>query len=134
MNFRYKLMQFMSGRYGTDNFCYALIIVSCVLAFLNIFIRSIILQSLVYALVFYAVFRVFSRNVEARRKENQWFSNKLTAFKRYKEIREKRKADVLHVYKKCPKCKAILRLPRRVGKHTTVCPKCSHQFKVTVKK
>ena len=134
MNFRYKLMQFMSGRYGADSLCYALIVFASVLAFINIFIRSIILQSVAYAIIIYALFRVFSKNLAARQKEGQWFINKLYVFKRYKEIRQKRRADVLHVYKKCPKCKAILRLPRRVGKHTTVCPKCSHQFKVTVKK
>lgn len=134
MNLRYKLMQFMSGRYGADGFGYGLIILASVLAFINIFIRSIILQCIVYAITFYILFRIFSRNIEARRRENQWFMSKVFAFKRNKEIKEKRKVDVLHIYKKCPKCKAILRLPRRVGKHTTVCPKCSHQFKVTVKK
>jgi len=134
MNFRYRLMQFMSGRYGADGLTYGLLIAASVLAFINIFVRSIILQAIVYALVFFSIFRTFSRNIEARRKENRWFMDKVFALKRYKEIRDQRKADQLHIYKKCPKCRAVLRLPRRIGKHTTVCPKCNHQFKVVVKK
>ena len=134
MNFRYRLMQFMSVRYGADGLSYGLIIFASALAFINVFIRSIFLQCVVYAMIFYTIFRMFSRNIAARRRENQWFMNKVLAFKRNKEVKEQRKADQLHIYKKCPKCKAVLRLPRRVGKHTTVCPKCNHQFKVIVKK
>ena len=134
MGFRYRIMQFMSGRYGTDNLTYALLTVAVVLAVVNIFVRSYILQLLVYALVFYALCRVFSRNIEARRRENVWFKNKMGIVKQKKEFYNRKKSDVLHIYKKCPACKAILRLPRRIGVHKTVCPRCSKEFTVKVKK
>ena len=41
MNFRYRVMQFMSGRYGTDEFSYGLIILSVIIAVVNIFVRFI---------------------------------------------------------------------------------------------
>ena len=132
MNFRYRLMQFMSGRYGTDGLSYMIFGVAVALSVINCFIRSHILQLIVYALVVYAIFRMMSRNIEARRRENQAFNkikNKLIS-KRNAYL--KRKVDYNHVYKKCPRCHATLRLPRRKGKHTTVCPKCNKKFKVYV--
>lgn len=134
MNFRYKLMQFMSGRYGTDRLTYILVTTSAVIAFLNVFIRSLSLQIIVYAIILYAFFRILSRNISARRRENDFVINKLNFIKHKRELYNRRKNDKLHVYKKCPACKAILRLPHRIGKHTTVCPRCGKEFKVKVRK
>ncbi len=134
MNFRYRLMQFMSGRYGVDSLFYGIFVAAMVVSFINLFFRSFILQLAVYALVIYAVYRVLSRNSEARLKENRWFRDKLALFKRKKDFYRQKKADTLHIYKKCPACRAILRLPRRQGVHTTVCPRCSKEFTVKVRK
>ena len=132
MNFRYRLMQFMSGRYGVDGLFYIIFGIAAMLSVFNCFARSLILQLIVYALVIFALFRILPRNVEARRRENQAFNRlkKGIAYKR--SIYRQRRADYSHIYKKCPRCRAVLRLPRRKGKHTTVCPKCSKQFKVYV--
>lgn len=134
MNFRYRLMQFMSGRYGNDSLNTALLIMAAIVSFLNIIFRSSLIQILVYLLIIYAFYRMLSRNFEARRRENNWFNSKMIFLKKKKEIYEQQKNDQFHVYKKCPRCKAILRLPRRIGKHTTVCPRCSFEFKVNVRK
>lgn len=132
MNFRYKLMQFMSGRYGIDGLFYVLFGVSVSLSVVNCFVRSAVLQTIVYAIIMYAIFRVLSRNTEARRRENQT-ANKLIMGIKYKlSVHRQRKADNTHVYKKCPQCRAVLRLPRRKGKHTTVCPRCKKEFRVYV--
>ncbi len=134
MNFRYRLMQFMSGRYGTDKLFYGILGLAAAVAFINLIIRSYLLQLVVYALFAIAVFRMLSRNTTARRKENEWFMEKVFSFKKRKEFYDRKKADSLHVYKKCPACKAVLRLPRRVGVHTTVCPRCNKEFTVKVRK
>ncbi len=132
MNFRYRLMQFMSGRYGIDKLFYALFATSAVLAIANCFFRLWWLQIIVYAIIVYAFFRIMSRNIEARRCENRVFANiGAKAYTRYNTYRQ-RKMDRSHVYKKCPACHVVLRLPRRKGKHTTVCPKCNKEFKVYV--
>jgi len=136
MNFRYKLMQFMSGRYGVDQLFYLLFGVSAVLSLINCFIPwlivKVIVQLLIYAIMGFAFYRVLSRNVWARARENQLLTKFITQIKKQKSIRRQRKADYTHIYKKCPRCHAVLRLPRRKGKHTTVCPKCSKEFKVHV--
>lgn len=134
MNFRYRIIQFMSGRYGPDETFFIVFAVSVVLSLVNIFLRSVILQLLIYTLVIYAIFRMFSRNIEQRRKENAWVTGKLGFLKRKGELHRQRRNDKFHVYKKCPSCKAILRLPRRVGVHRTVCPKCGREFTVKVRK
>ena len=134
MDFRYRLMRFMSGRNGPDELFFAFFILSVLLSVINIFARSVILQLAVYALIIYALFRLFSRNSDKRRKENAWFINKTHFIKQKKELYERRRNDKCHIYKKCPSCGAVLRLPRRIGVHKTVCPKCGREFTVRVKK
>lgn len=140
MNFKYRLMQFMSGRYGPDETFYVIFIAAVILSVANIFIRFvsaglyIAIQLIVYALIIFAVFRMFSRNIEQRRKENYSVREKIEFLKRKKAFYDQKKADKVHVYKKCPSCKAVLRLPRRIGVHKTVCPKCGNEFTVKVKK
>ena len=132
MNFRYRLMQFLSGRYGTDETFFVLMISASVLAFINCFLHSSILQLIVYAIVFFAAFRTFSRNFEARRRENKKIKNIISSLRSAIQKRRHRHEDRNHIYKKCPNCHAVLRLPRRKGKHTTCCPRCNFSFKVRV--
>lgn len=132
MNLRYKLMKFMSGRYGLDALFYVLFAISAILVVVNMFVGSIILQLVIDAIMIYAFYRVLSRNIAARRRENLLVTGLAHEIKKRRSIRRQRRADYTHIYKKCPRCHAVLRLPRRKGKHTTVCPKCSKEFKVHV--
>lgn len=132
VNFRYKLMQFMSGRYGIDKLSYFLLFSAVALSFVNCFVYSWILRAVVSAMCFYVLFRTLSRNIYARSRENQKFEGILYKVRNYRNTCRQRKADFTHIYKKCPYCRAVLRLPRRKGKHTTVCPKCSKSFRVKV--
>ena len=79
-----------------------------------------------------AFYRILSRNITARQKENQFFNKLIMGIKYKRNIHRQRKADYSHIYKRCPACHVVLRLPRRKGKHTTVCPKCNKEFKVYV--
>ena len=134
MGFRYRFMQFMSGRYGVDRLFYILFIISALISFINIFLRLWFLQLVVYGVMLFAIYRFLSRNNTARLRENSWVTEKLNFLKRKKDFYNQKKADKYHIYKRCPACKAILRLPRRVGLHTTVCPRCNKEFKVRVRK
>lgn len=134
MNFGYRFMQFMSGRYGRDKLFDFLVGFGVVISVVNLFLRSGYLQILVYAAVGYALFRFLSRNIEVRRRENSWFVDKLNFVKKRRDFYNQKKADKFHVYRKCPSCKAVLRLPYRIGTHKTVCPRCSKEFTVKVKK
>ena len=132
MNFRYRVMQFMSGRYGVDTLFYGLMGAACAVSVLNLFLRSVWLQWVVYGLVGVAVFRVLSRNCAARRAENAKFTSLSNSFRLFAERKRRQRQDRSHVYRKCRRCKAVLRLPRRKGHHKTVCPKCGNEMRVHV--
>ena len=134
MNFRYRLMQFMSGRYGLDRMFYILFAIAALFAVINCFLRLWFIQLVVYAIIIYAFYRVLSRNINARAAENRAVTGFVDKIKRNAEIKKQHRADRMHIYKKCPHCKAVLRLPRRKGKHETVCPKCGNRLSVRVYK
>lgn len=129
MNFLQQIMakyqQFMIGRYGSDSFTLFLTISGLVLSILSNFrhLRFLYLISLI--LIFYAVFRTFSKNYEKRRKELNWYL-------RWSE-RPKAEIKVLlsqfrdrktHRYFRCKNCKTVMRVPKGRGKIEITCPKC----------
>ncbi|MCQ2454793.1 MAG: hypothetical protein MJ090_01415 [Clostridia bacterium] len=132
MNFRYKLMQFMSGRYGVDRTFYVLFVIGAFFALLNCFLRLIWIQLIVYAIIIVAFLRFFSKNIDKRIKENEIVTGWIYKVSQSINKRKQRTNDTTHIYKKCPNCKAVLRLPRTKGIHTTVCPRCHKSFKVRV--
>ena len=130
----YKLAQMMSGRYGIDRLFFVIFGISTVLSVANIFLRSLTVQIIMCCLMVFGIYRMFSRNISLREKENKFITGWADGLKKWRDTRRRRAADTTHIYKKCPKCRSVLRLPRRKGKHTTVCPKCNKQFKVNVRK
>ena len=135
MRFRDKLARCMWGRYGIDGLYYGLLVTYFVLwivqGFIKIdFLKAIISLAGLAALVF-LIFRVFSRNIAARRKENEKFMRIWTRIKNFFVLQKNKIRDIkAFTYKKCPACKATLRLPRKKGKHNVVCPKCKNRFDV----
>ena len=112
---------FMAGRYGTDKLGMTLLVASLVLslisAFLGTSILNLIVSLLSYLLMFWAIFRMFSRNTYARYEENRKF---LRFFDQLK--------DRQHRYFDCPKCRQTVRVPRGKGKIAITCPKCHEKF------
>lgn len=130
------LQKFMMGRYGVDQMNIGVLIFSMVCTFTASLTRWLLLSILGTALLAYGVFRMFSRNVSARSKENQkflvfwnkvkgiwykikdWFSGKKRRFSDRKT----------HCYFSCPKCKRKLRVPKGKGKIEISCPICGTKF------
>lgn len=137
MGFRQRLMQFMYGRYisyGMDLLSRILIVVCIVLAVVNLFIGSILVQLIETALLFYYLFRLFSKNIAARQKENNvlvGFKNKIVRALRLEKRKFRERES--HIYKTCPHCRVTLRLPRKPGRHNVNCPRCRNNFEVKVK-
>ncbi len=129
----YRLQRFLQGRYGADKLFYGMTIVCIMLAFINIFIRSLILQLVIYGILILAFIRIMSRNIEKRSEENRKFCavwNKLAGkFRLMKRMWNDRKT---HSYVSCPQCRKVLRLPKKKGVHTTKCPNCLHSFQVKI--
>ncbi len=126
----------MYGRYGTDtlNKFYLGLYVAIVLGFTvgSWFIQDPKISSLIYliytvisfSLIVLIFFRMFSRNLVKRRRENEVFCG-------FFKLRRNRFRDrKTHIYRKCPSCHAVLRLPKAKGKHTVICPRCKNRFGV----
>lgn len=123
----------MYGRYGTDKlntallWTYAVLVIVYMIVFL--FVEENPFVYICYLFVSWfilgvVIFRTMSRNIAKRRAENQ----KFTGF--FKLRKNKWRDRKTHVYRKCPSCKAVLRLPKAKGKHNVVCPKCRNRFEV----
>jgi len=128
-----KLMRFMYGRYGMDKLYYFLIVFSLVLSLIGSFSRIPYFSFVSYALIFYAFYRFFSKQIHKRRAENAKFLkvwNKVKSFfvlwkHRFRDIRSKR-------YRSCPNCKHVIRFPLKRGKHQAACPRCKKDFSVRI--
>lgn len=132
-NFRYRLAQFMQGRYGADQLFNVIAAVYLAIVIINVFIGSFILNIVGFGLFIFALFRFFSRNTEKRMKENDFVMRKLYGIKgKSARIKERARQNKTHCFKKCPSCGKTLRLPRVKGKHNTRCPSCGCQFSVRI--
>lgn len=140
-NLGMKAQRFMIGRYGADQLWRALlifylisiIITNIVYRFSKIAYYSLSVLSL--AIIIFAIFRVFSKNIDARRKENQdWLRFTGSVKQKFMFQREKAKQRKTHKFVKCRQCKKTLRLPRYKGKLNVTCPHCKNNFVVNTGK
>lgn len=135
------MQHFMAGRYGIDQLWKALIVfylITIIIA--NILFRfSKIAYGAFYilslAIFIFTIFRVFSKNTEARRSENaSWL--RFTGNIKQKVLFQKNKwkQRKTHKFIKCSQCKKVLRLPKHKGKINVTCPHCQNQFLVNTGK
>ncbi|MBQ4066694.1 MAG: hypothetical protein IJD22_03505 [Clostridia bacterium] len=138
MRFRDRLARFFYGRYGADQLYYALFILYLVLWAILLFVPyspiRIVLSLLQTLVLVYMIFRVFSRNIYARQKENQAFLKLYEPIRGFFKLTKNKFRDrKTHRYKKCTHCKAVLRLPIRKGEHPVICPRCKQRFIVKIR-
>ena len=111
----------MMGRYGTDKLNIAILTLGVVLSLLGMMIPfamvKLVLSTTSWVLMFWAIFRMFSRNTYQRYQENR----------RYLRFMEQIK-DRQHRYYTCPRCRQPVRVPRGKGKIAITCPKCKEKF------
>ena len=123
------LARFMIGRYGVDQFYFALCIVAVVLGVLSSIPRLGLLYIVSCIFLFYALFRMLSRNIHKRRRENDiflryWWPVRRSVTSWYRRFKSRK----THRFFKCPGCKNILRVPKGKGKIQITCPKCGERF------
>ena len=130
---RERLYSFMIGRNGGDALSRALLILYLALFVVNLFAHSWVLTLIEYAIAVYALFRMLSRNLPARRRENAWYLKYENGVKDFFKLQKSKWRDrKTHAYRRCPQCKSMLRLPRQQGKHTVRCPQCQHRFETKI--
>ena len=134
MKFSERIRMFMKGRYGADELYNFLFIVYFLLMILNTFLKSNIVRVLELIILVVMFYRFFSKKIYVRNQKFKRLKNSL--IKPFKNLKRKFK-DKEHVYKKCQKCKTILKLPlpRKRGFNKAVCPHCKSKVRLfTLKK
>ena len=116
--------------------------------FLFVFLLTLTLASLILGAIFarvwillvglliaaYLFFRVFSRNLPARAKENEIFCRIFFALPNLvRGIWRKRVTDRKYMHSHCPSCGAKLRLERKRGDYNVTCPACGTRFPIHIR-
>ena len=128
------LSRFMYGRNGVDRLGLTMIWVALLLDIINMLLREKPVVSGITGLVsgvllFTALFRMFSRNLEKRRAENTRFMEKVwwPVSRRMAGARQQR-MDKDHKYFTCHRCGAVCRVPRGKGCIVITCPRCGGEI------
>ncbi len=136
-----KFRNFMYGRNGNDGLNRFLIftvlfmmLVGAVFRAFGLFWPWLISYCFEWALLVWMLFRFFSKNIYRRQTENRAFFRIKKRIVGFFSLRKAMFRDrKTHIYKKCPGCREVLRLPRRKGHHTVKCCRCGHRFEVDIK-
>lgn len=149
-NWKYKLYQFMQGRYGMDSFGRFLLIVSLIAVLLSNFRFLHLFYFPAILLLVYVYFRMMSKNLYKRQKENQRFlsikakiSGKHGGL--WGRFRGSRKSpgsswdsgcasgrtagdNSQYNFYRCRSCGQVIRVPKGKGTLKITCPKCGNSF------
>lgn len=115
------LYDFMRGRNGMDNLNKALFIIVIILDVICIFIKKRVVYSIFWLVSILFLYRFLSKNLVARRREN----DKFQGFTRINKM----KYDMRKDYKifRCKVCGRNIRVPRGKGKIEVTCPVCNNK-------
>lgn len=138
---RYRLQNFMRGRYGMDAFGRFLNGSLFVVIFVNLFAKSRLLDLLFWIVLIFCYSRILSKNYARCQRQNQWFLSHTVGIRsKLFRMRQQVMSDAMakaayhernkgyHIYK-CKKCGQKIRIPKGKGKILVTCPKCGYEFK-----
>lgn len=131
---RNSFSRFMYGRNGADQLGLALIWAAILLDIVGMLLKKLALLSGIISvattvMMLFALYRVFSRNLEKRRRENARFLEKIWwPIKRKFSSGRQQRMDKEHKYFTCPGCKTVCRVPVGKGKIVITCPKCRREI------
>ena len=132
MKFREKIAQFMYGRRGTDEFARFLLIATLVFIVLSWFFRGVIqslFSLLTIASLVYCYYRILSRDIYKRQKENAWYLQKKAAVQKwFRSLKDRWTQRKEYKFFRCPSCHSLLRVPKGKGKILLTCRKCGNRF------
>lgn len=125
---REKLQRFMWGRYGMDRMNQFLLICAFACLILSLFGGGLF-YFLATVIMVYAYYRMFSRNVNRRTRENQQFLKQEMKIRSFFTGKKKEwgQRKEYHIYK-CPRCGQKIRVPRGKGRIAITCRKCGNEF------
>ena len=135
---RNTITRFMAGRYGTDTLNRFLLALYLLLWLVGLFLRGRPAQALYglsVLLLVYVLYRFLSRDLARRAAENERFVRFCgrSGMRGWLHRLRIRLRDIGRFrYRRCPGCRAWLRLPIRRGRRTVTCSRCHTQFRAFV--
>lgn len=124
-----RFRQFMYGRYGFDQLSQFLVVTSLIISLISTLTRIDIVAFISYIPFIYAIYRILSKDINKRMKEDYKYTMILNSVKnKFKRGKFKTTGTKTHKYYACPKCKTTIRVPRGKGKICITCPKCRNEF------
>ncbi len=126
---KYKTASFMYGRYGNDALTNFLLILAVILMVISWIPRLGWMYFLAAAVLIWSLTRSFSRKLDKRRSElDHYLKIKTPIINFFKLQRNKWRDRKTHVYFKCKKCKAVLRVPKGKGSIVVICTRCKDRI------
>lgn len=126
------IARMLYGRNGLDPLSVALLICGFVISFVARLFRFthiyLVLMLVTYVFAGLFLFRVFSRNIPARQRENQAFLRFWNPIVSWFRMRRTISADKIHKYFRCPNCREYVRIPKGVGRVRIRCKRCMTEF------
>lgn len=124
-----KMLVWGQGRNGVDELSSSCTNVALLLVVIDLFAHTTWMSIIALALLGYSWFRISSKSIPSRRKENAsyvktcgpvvpWLVNPISAAQETK--------DYKHL--SCPSCGQRVRIPRGKGNVRITCPKCKNRF------
>ena len=125
----YKMASFMYGRYGNDALTKFLLILALILMVISWIPSLWWVYLLTLAVMIWSLFRTFSRRFDKRRRElERYLKIQKPIVNFFKLSRNKWRDRKTHVYFKCKKCKAVLRVPKGKGSIVVICTRCKDRI------
>ena len=125
----YKMASFMYGRYGTDELSKLLMILSLILMVVSWIPSLALIYFLALALMVWSLLRSFSRKIDKRRRELERYRRIKKPIANFFKLSRNKWCDrKTHVYFKCKKCKAVLRVPKGKGSIVVICTRCKDRI------
>ena len=130
--FRYRIYQFMQGRRGVDQYGRFLLLVAMTFLIVSMFTLENLFYYLGLMIFIYAYYRIFSRNLYKRERENTWYLTMKFRLTKGKSFRQKQYEWRYYAYFKCPGCGQKMRAPRGKGTIKIKCHSCNTEFQKKV--
>ncbi len=133
--FNVNFSQGKKNRYGADELSTLLVVVGLICMFIfGYYYNMQYLNAVAITLLVYALFRMSSTNISARRGENRKYlehRNRFVSF--FTPNASKSKTSKVDACKKeitCPKCSAHMNVPVGKGSIRVTCPSCNEKFTI----
>ncbi|MBQ8404977.1 MAG: hypothetical protein IJX55_11265 [Clostridia bacterium] len=120
-----KIRLLMNGRYGVDELSVFLLYICIFVLILSFMPNLSMLSAVALVISVWLCFRCFSKKRAARLAELDFYlRTKNKIHKKCLHIKARWRDRKTHVYFKCPKCGAMLRVPKNKGEIEVRCPNC----------